>query len=304
MTSEQLLRAATMLPWSTASCQAHSSIDVFLPRLSTIVGGFRLPGSFLKTTSLSVDSRKSTGSTSVVMPCSSEKDAISYPSMVIEKRAAVRASLGCSAPRPAGMGSYLLFETGAVGELGDAEDDELGRLDRGDADLDGQHAGVAVLGRVVLGVALDEERLRRRLPEQGAVAPHPAQEHGDGALHRVPQLRVVRLEDHPVGAVEDGLLDVVEEAPDVEVTPLRVGAQRAGAPHPDALARERADAIDAVRVELVVLALGEIEFQRDGAGRPRWRGPCARRGWRRCGPRCRPCARSAARTSAHPTADP
>src|SRR6266511_890805 len=266
MTSEQLLRAATMLPCSTASCHAHSAIDWVLPRRRLNVGGFFLPGSFLKMTSLSVDSRKSTGSTSVVIPCSSENEAISYPSMVIEKRAAVRASWGCSAPSPMAIdGPYLLFEPGAVGELGQTEDDEFGWLDWGDTDLNHQHAGVAVLGRVVLGVALDKKRLGGRLAEERAVAPDPAQEHGDRALHRVPELRVVGLEDHPVGAVEDRLLDVVEEPAHVEVTPLRVAGECARAPDPDALAGERPDAVDAVRVELVVLALGQVQLQRDRA---------------------------------------
>src|SRR6266536_3459287 len=119
MTSEQDLRAATMSPCSTASCHSQSSMPEFLPRLRVTCGGFAFPGSFLKMTSLSLDSRKSTGSTSVVIPASSENDAISYPSMVIEKRAAVRASWGCSAPSPMAIdGPYLLFEPGAVGELG------------------------------------------------------------------------------------------------------------------------------------------------------------------------------------------
>ena len=59
---------------------------------------------------------------------------------------------------------------GAAVELADPEHDELGRLDRGDADLDGQDPGVAVLGRVVLLVALDVERLGLRAPEQRTVA--------------------------------------------------------------------------------------------------------------------------------------
>ena len=42
--------------------------------------------------------------------------------------------------------------------------------------------GVADLRRVVLLVALDEERLAGRAAEQRAVAPDPAQEHRDGAL--------------------------------------------------------------------------------------------------------------------------
>ena len=48
------------------------------------------------------------------------------------------------------------------------EDHELGRLHRRDADLADDLAGLDHLGRVGLGVALDEERLRGRGAEQRA----------------------------------------------------------------------------------------------------------------------------------------
>src|SRR6058998_3860906 len=64
----------------------------------------------------------------------------------------------------------------AAGELAQAEDDELRRLDRRDADLAGDLPGLDVLGRVGLGVALDEERLVGRLAEQGARAPDTVEE--------------------------------------------------------------------------------------------------------------------------------
>src|SRR5919197_970295 len=193
--------------------------------------------------------------------------------MTMENLAAVMASFGPSPPLMlnlpwSGQVSWsraLLLESGAVGELRDAEDDELGGLHGRDADVDGEDAGVTVLGRVVLLVALDEERLRRSAPEQRAVAPDPAKEHRDRALDRVPQLRVVRLEDHPVRPVEDGLLDVVEQPPHVDVAPLRVARQRARAPDPDALAGERADRVDGDGVQCVVLALGDVQLERDGA---------------------------------------
>src|SRR6266542_4562381 len=104
--------------------------------------------------------------------------------MVIENRAAVSASFGWFGPRPPGICYSLLFERSALRVLRDPEDHELGRLDRRDPELDGEDAGVAVLRRVVLLVALDVERLGRGAAEQRAVPPHPAQEHGDRPPHR------------------------------------------------------------------------------------------------------------------------
>src|SRR4026208_298984 len=107
------------------------------------------------------------------MPWSSENDAISYPSIVIENLAAVIASPSattCHLPSVARMNVSmvrLLLEAGAAGELADPEDHELRGLHRCDADLHSEDAGVAVLGRVVLLVALDEERLVGGAPEEG-----------------------------------------------------------------------------------------------------------------------------------------
>src|SRR5689334_448988 len=112
--------------------------------------------------------------------------------MVIEKRAAGRASLGWLGPSPAGgavrllswagqSGPASLFEAGAVGERRHPEDHELRRLHRRHADLDGEDAHVPVLRRVVLLVPLAEERLRRALAEHRAVTPPAAQDPGDGA---------------------------------------------------------------------------------------------------------------------------
>src|SRR4051794_37595594 len=116
----------------------------------------------------------------------------------MENLAAVIASPGARPPmrnlpyvEVSSSSGPLLLEPGAVRELRDPEDHELGRLHGCDADLDGQDSGVAVLCGVVLLVALDEERLGRSAAEQRAVAPHAAEEHVDRPLDRVPQLRVV-----------------------------------------------------------------------------------------------------------------
>src|SRR5690606_33324473 len=80
-----------------------------------------------------------------------------------------------------------------------------------------------------------------------------------------PQLVVVGLEHHPLGADQDRLLQVVEVPADVQVAPGRVGGQGAGAPDADAAAGEGADAVDADRVEQVLLATGDLQLQVDGA---------------------------------------
>lgn len=54
-------------------------------------------------------------------------------------------------------------------------------------------------------------------------------------------------------SVQDGLLEIVEQPADVQIAPGRIGGERTSAPEPDAAARERADHIDPLRVEQVVL---------------------------------------------------
>ena len=100
-------------------------------------------------------------------------------------------------------------------------------------------------------------------PEERAVAPGPDEEGPDRPLDALPEVHVVGLEDDPLGAEEDRLLDVVEEAPDVEVAPRRVGGERAGAPDADPAPGEGADAVDPDRVELVLLGPGEVQLQGD-----------------------------------------
>src|SRR5713101_6343539 len=115
------------------------------------------------------------------------------------------------------VGYGLLGERRSAGELGEAEDHELGRLHGGHADLADHHAGIDRLRRVGLVVTLDEERLVRREAEQRPLAPFVHEECGDGAPNLRPEPVVVRLEDRPLRPPEDGLLQVVEEAADVDV---------------------------------------------------------------------------------------
>src|SRR5215207_6690470 len=64
----------------------------------------------------------------------------------------------------------------AAGVLAEAEDDELAGLNRRHPDVDDQLAAVAHVGRVVLAVALHEERFLRRGAEEHPLAPDPGEE--------------------------------------------------------------------------------------------------------------------------------
>ena len=124
------------------------------------------------------------------------------------------------------------------------------------ADLDDQPAHVARLGRVQLFVALDIERLRRARAKERPVAPDRGQEGRDVAPDPAHRNVIVGLKDHPLGAALDRLFDIVEQPPHVDVAPGRVARQRAGTPDADAPPGEGADAVDAIGVEGVLLALG------------------------------------------------
>src|SRR4051794_31599949 len=141
------------------------------------------------------------------------------------------------------VGADLLDQACAARVLRQAEDDELGRLHRGDADLADDLPEVDPLSGVRLVVALHEERLLGREPEERTLAPLHDQEGADGPADLGPQGLVVRLEDDPLGTAEYGLLHVVEETADVQVAPRGVARQCAGAPDPDAASREGPDAV-------------------------------------------------------------
>src|SRR5688500_11923904 len=164
----------------------------------------------------------------------------------------------------AGSFPRLLLDAAAGGHLADPEDHELGRLHRREADLDDQLARVDDLGRVGLGVALDVERLLRSRPHQGARAPQERQERGDRPLHALPEAMVVGLEDDPLGRALDRRLHHDEQAADVDVAPARIRRQGAGAPDADRAVHE-ADAVDALRVEQVLLALRDVVAQAERA---------------------------------------
>src|SRR2546421_7543289 len=241
-------------------------METFFARLSVSVGVLWAPGIFLMISLASGPfSLSSVTSISEVSPLSSVNCAIIVPSTSIAKLRAANASLLETFGTPVAIYPSLFGERCAARELGDLEYDELGRLHRGDTDLDDELAGVDRLRRVVLTVALDVERFAWRGTEQRAVAPDPNQEGADRALDPLPERHVVGLEDDPLGAQQDRPFDVVEEPPDIDISPGGVAGQRARAPDPDTATGEGTDHVDALRIEQVVLALGDLQLERNRA---------------------------------------
>ena len=85
----------------------------------------------------------------------------------------------------------------------------------------------------------------------------------DRAAHVGPQRLAVVLEHDPLRAALQRSLQIGEVAAHVDVLPLRVGADGARAPEPVAAALEEAEAVDALRVEHVLLRLVEQELEAD-----------------------------------------
>src|SRR3954447_16109613 len=236
------------------------------PRLSSMFDHFRLPLTFTMSglpcasTSLcsTISDSESRPETSRNWPIASLPASVSLKWLVGRGFCALAMSLRS----PFVSGRRGLLDLGRAGrELAQAEDDELGRLDGRDADLADDLPGLDDVGRVRLGVALDEERLLGGRPEQRALTPGAGEEvrGRDPQLH--PQPLVVGLEHRPLRALHDRLGDVVEEPADVDVAPLRVARERARAPDPDAASGERADAVDADLVEAALLALCHLEAE-------------------------------------------
>src|SRR5690348_303852 len=96
----------------------------------------------------------------------------------------------------------------------DADEDELGRLERREADQDVHDASVDVVLRRRLAVALDEVGLLGRRPLEGALPEERVHERAAVESDLRPERLVVRLEDDPLRAAVQALLDVQREATD------------------------------------------------------------------------------------------
>src|SRR4051812_46548952 len=193
---------------------------------------FIRPGSLRVVPCGSLPSRYSIRLVSVVRPLASVKPPTSTPSISMMKlncpNGSIRlpSAIACSLSRLRARPPSGLRHVGAGAPLADAEDDELGRLHRGDADLADEAAVVDVGLRHRRVVALDVERLLLRAPLQHVVDPEPGQEVADAPPHARPQRFVVDLEDDPPRRAHDRLLDEDEQAAHVDVAPRRIGGDR------------------------------------------------------------------------------
>src|SRR5262245_53282574 len=121
------------------------------------------------------------------------------------------------------------------GHLLDADDHELGRLERCESHEDVHDAEIDVGLRGGLAIALHEVRLARGLSLERALAEEVLHEGAHVEPDLRPQRLVVGLEHHPLRPAEEALLEEEREAADGHVLPLgreRVRAvERPSAPH-------------------------------------------------------------------------
>src|SRR5256714_10356300 len=151
-------------------------------------------------------------------------------------------------------------------ELADAEDYELSRADDCDADFGNDLSEFPQLRRVRFRVALDVEGLGGRVAEERARTPDVREEGRHVARYLLPERGRVRLEDDPLRALVNRLAQVYERASDVDVLQVCVGVAARGARAPDAnVPVHRTDAVDAARVQPVLLVLAKVVAKAESA---------------------------------------
>ena len=188
--------------------------------------------------------------------------------------------------------------------------DELGGLERGEADDDVHDARVDVVLRGRLLVALDEVRLARRRALEGALAEQVLHEGADVEADLRPQRLVVRLEDHPLRAAIEALLDEQRQCggPGRTCIRRRAGRRRAASARPRRRARSRGK----MRRQLMPSGFSSpfsasvrlhLELRARRSASRRFRpAPSRRRAACRCGQRSRPPRRTGRTFRAGPRA--
>src|SRR4051812_14156863 len=102
----------------------------------------------------------------------------------------------------------------------DLEDDEFGWLQRGKANEDIDNSLIDIVLRGGLLIALDEVGFLRRAALEGALAIHLMHERSDVGAELSPERLVVRLEDSPLRAAVEALLEEEGEATHRQILPL------------------------------------------------------------------------------------
>src|SRR5262249_23006176 len=134
----------------------------------------------------------------------------------------------------------------------DADDDEFRRDARRQSYLGNDLARFAPLRRIGFGVAFDVKGLFGRDAGQRAVTPEFGQIAVQFPLNPNPQTRLLRLGLRPDHILVNPPPQGQKQSPHVDVAPFGLAAQRAGAPHANAPARKRPQAIDAFGIEFVL----------------------------------------------------
>src|SRR5579862_5261211 len=147
-------------------------------------------------------------------------------------------------------------------ELLDADDDELGRLQRREADNDIDDSEIDVALRRGFAVALHEVRITRRGALERALAKQRLHKGANIQPDRRPQRFVVRLEHRPLQAPAQALLEEQSSTADrnvfVFVRQLVRTTQRPGTPHHLADDRKGTQTVDAELIKLAVFGVGKL----------------------------------------------
>src|SRR5947207_14998718 len=143
----------------------------------------------------------------------------------------------------------------------DSHHDELRRRDERESEFRDDFARLACLRRVGLLITLDVEGLVARVAFERALAPERFEAGRQLARDAHPEARRVRLKRGPRRVERDPAVDGQELSADVDVAPEGVAAERARAPHAYASTGEGPEAVDALRVEFVLLLVVNVRFE-------------------------------------------
>ena len=144
--------------------------------------------------------------------------------------------------------------------LTDTENDELAGLTTPPI---GQTAGRCRSFWVIVFVATNE-MASARLSQQGAGLPFAEQEVFDGAPDVVPERVAIGLENRPLGAFVNRVLQIGEVAAYIDVLPFGIRADRARSPKSETTAGKVAEAVDTVGIENVLLRFVKQGLKADG----------------------------------------